>query len=162
VSDSFDEDTIPLTMVLQKERRTKKKQDPKPPQKKSKPSEQAAQPSVETSQPSSSALTLAKLHKKRLEEEGLEDKEIIDLLRAFKNDLMIRSLDWPALENVPLRHFTFFLEQSQKMKPTKSSYLSQDDAKAREALFEAARCADEESSDLTPYLEEQDRLKAEI
>jgi len=75
---------------------------------------------------------------------------------------MIRSLNWTALKSVPLRHFTFFLEQSQKLKPLKSSRLSQVDIKAREELFEVARRADEESSDLTPYLEEQDKLKGVI
>jgi len=145
LSDSSDEDTIPLTIVLKKDRRTKKRQDPKPLQKKSKPFGQAAQPLTHISQPYDSTLTPTEMHKKKLEEEGLEDEETINILKAFKNDLMIRSPDWTALKNVPLRLFTFFLEQSQKIKPTKSSCLSQADAKAYDALIEAARRADEKA-----------------
>jgi len=53
-------------MVLQKERRTKKKQDLKLPQKKSKSSEKTAKSSFETSQLSIPALIPAELHKKKL------------------------------------------------------------------------------------------------
>jgi len=47
VSDSSDEDTISLTSMVQRERRTKKRDDSNPPLKKIKPSEQTAQPSGE-------------------------------------------------------------------------------------------------------------------
>jgi len=40
--------------------------------------------------------------------------------------------------------------------------MSQADAKLCDALIEATKCADEENTDLTPHLEEQDQLRAEL
>jgi len=161
-SDSSDEDTIPLTAMVQKERRTKKRDDPKPPQKKTRKSEHVAQPSAKVIQPSVPALTPAELRKKKLEEEGLEDEEIINILRAYKNDLIMRSPEPAAVEQVPLRHFRFFLEKSEKKKPSQPSHLSQEDARTREALAKAIEFANKANPDVTPYLVEQDRLKEEI
>jgi len=102
------------------------------------------------------------LRQKQLEEEGLEDEETINMLRAYKNDLIMRSPEPAAVEQIPLRHFSFFLEKSEKKESSQPSQLSQEDAKTRDALAKAIEFANKANPDVTPYLVEQDRLKEEI
>jgi len=73
----------------------------------------------------------------------------------------MRSPEPAVVKQIPLKHFRFLLEKSQK-KDTHASCLSQEDAKKREALAKAIEFANKSNPDLTPYLEEQDRLKEEI
>jgi len=84
------------------------------------------------------------------------------MLRAYKNDLIMRSPEPAAVEQIPLRHFSFFLEKSEKKESSQPSQLSQEDAKTRDALAKVIEFANKANPNVTPYLVEQDRLKEEI
>jgi len=59
-------------------------------------------------------LSKGELKKKMIEEEWLDDEETTHLLKALKNDLILRSLIGATLHDVPPRHFMFFLVDAKK------------------------------------------------
>jgi len=84
----------------------------------------------------------------------------INLLRAFKNDLILRSPGRASLDDVPLSYFSFLVEESTLSSSTTTSLLEEAEAHEHAKVAEAVDIAETLNSDLTPLLEEQDRLIA--
>jgi len=95
--------------------------------------------------------TIEELKRKATKEESLDNEDTIYLLKAFKNDLVMRSPMAATFHDVPLRHFMFFLQDSKKAPLAHSTTMTEPDSKIHTMVVKTVELAIYKVSDINLY-----------